>query len=374
MKVVIATFFPERPEAPRGGVEAVSVNLVRALSTFPDLDIHVVTHGSGKGGATRVEWEGATVHRLPTLKGSMLGNAVGAGRHQLSDYLMALGPDLVHAHDTYGLMVQGLPIPRVFTIHGFIYGDTLLSGKKFPRLRSRLWKFYELRSWADQPHIISISPYVRERLGGVATGTIHDIDNPISESFFRIERNERKGVIFSAAVINPRKNTLGLVDSIALLLEEGVDVQLRLAGPEVDPRYADLVRKRIREKDLEGKVHLLGRLDVDRVKEELSVASVFALVSLEENSPMGIEESMAAGVPVVTSNRCGMPYMVRHGVSGFLVDPHRPVEIAGKLRHLLEDDPLRASMGRKSTEIALDRFHPAVVASHTREVYFEAVE
>ena len=82
-------------------------------------------------------------------------------------------------------------MPRVFTIHGFIYGDTLVSNRKFARARSWLWKHYETRAWADQPHIISISPYVRERLAGIATGVIHDIDNPISEPFFAIERREK---------------------------------------------------------------------------------------------------------------------------------------------------------------------------------------
>lgn len=40
MKVVVVSSFPEDPSAPGGGVEAVSVNLVRALAEFDDLDIH----------------------------------------------------------------------------------------------------------------------------------------------------------------------------------------------------------------------------------------------------------------------------------------------------------------------------------------------
>ena len=111
---------------------------------------------------------------------------------------------------------------------------------------------------------------------------------------------------------------------------------------------------------------------MERIREELSQASVFALVSLEENSPMGIEEAMAAGVPVVTSNRCGMPYMVRHGESGFLVDPNDPVDIAYRLESILGDDVLREAMGKRSKTIAEDRFHPRIVARRTREVYLEA--
>ncbi len=373
MKVALVTHFPEDPGAPRGGVEAVSVNLAKALSGFEDLKVHVVTGRPGKSEAAVSEWGKVTIHRVPLGGGSILLNAIGSGRQRISAYLTGLAPDLVHAHDTFGLMVKGLPIPRVFTIHGFIYGDTLVSGQRMPRFRSAIWRLVETSGWAEQPRIISISPYVRERLTGIATGVIHDIDNPISEDFFRIGRNERKGTVFSAAVISPRKNTLGLVEAVGILLKEGVDVELRLAGSVVEPDYGRRIEDRVRELGLERKVLFLGRIGTSQIRKELSESSIFALVSLEENSPMGIEEAMAAGVTVITSNCCGMPYMVRHSDSGFLVNPGDPGEIARRIRQLLEDDELRERFGRKSREIAFDRFHPDVVARRTREVYLEVL-
>lgn len=373
MKVAIVTHFPQDPEAPHGGVEAVCVNLARWLGSFDDLDIHVVTMDRTVE-AVSVSYRGrVAIHRLPGIKGYVLTTAIGKGRQEISRYLIGLAPDIVHAHDTYGLMVKGLPIPRVFTIHGFIYGDTLVSGKKLAWFRSKIWQWLETSGWADQPHIISISPYVRERLTGIATGVIHDIDNPISERFFEISRSERKGVIFSAAVISPRKNTLTLIDAFAKLISEGLDAELRLAGSVVEPRYGRFVEERIRAHRLQDRVLMLDRISTDQIMKELSAASIFALVSLEENSPMGIEEAMAARVPVVASNRCGMPYMVRHGETGFLVDPKDSGDIAWRMKQLLDDDTLRNKMGEKSHLIAQDRFHPKVVAHRTREVYLEAV-
>ena len=87
---------------------------------------------------------------------------------------------------------------------------------------------------------------------------------------------------------------------------------------------------------------------------------------------MGIEEAMAAGVPVVTSNRCGMPYMVRDGESGYLIDPHNPADIADRLHLLLQRPSLRLRMSECSRAIARDRFHPESVARRTREVYLRA--
>jgi glycosyltransferase involved in cell wall biosynthesis len=289
------------------------------------------------------------------------------------DFLKRLQPDVVHAHDTYGLMVKGLALPRVFTIHGFIHEDTRIQGGRLAWLRWRLWRRAELAGWADQPHIISISPYVRERLRGLTGATIHDIDNPVDEEVFGVNHDDGGRVIFSAALLCPRKNTLGLLEAFAKLVAGGVDARLRLAGTASDPEYERQVRDVIRARGLEARVALLGAISRNQVREELSRASVFALVSFEEGAPMGIAEAMAAGVPVVTSNRCGMPYMVRDGESGFLVDPNNPDGITRCLRALLENGPLRKKMGDKGREIALDRFHPDRVARQTREVYLRAV-
>lgn len=373
MKVAVVTSFPADPAAPHGGVEAVSVNLVRALARLSDLEIHVVTVARDGVMTAESHWHGARIHRLPWAGGTVLRNAIGPGRRQLQEHLRRLQPDVIHAHDTYGLMVKGLPLPRVFTIHGFIHADTRVAGARFAWLRSQIWRRIEAAGWADQPHIISISPYVRERLTGIVTGVIHDIDNPIAEECFSIKRDELPGTLFSAGLLCRRKNTLGLLEALRRLVARGIDARLRLAGKASEPDYERRIRAFIRSHQLESRVDLLGSISAERVRAELSRASAFALVSFEEGSPMGIEEAMAAGVPVVTSNRCGMPYLVRDGESGFLVDPHDPDDIAWRLSQLLQDGALRAQMGAKGREIALDRFHPDVVAARTHEVYRRAL-
>ncbi len=349
------------------------MNLVRALARMDDLQVHVVTVDRACRTPNRSEWERAFVHRLPWAGGSVLWNAIGPGRRQIATYVQAMKPDVIHAHDTYGLMVKGLPIPRVFTIHGFIHGDTLVSETRLAWLRSRIWKRVETAGWADQPHIISISPYVRERLNGIARGVIHDIDNPIAEECFQVRRDECRGTIFSAGHLCRRKNTLGLLEAFRRLVTVGMDVRLRLAGNASEREYERRIHEFIRSHKLDNRVDLLGGIPARCVREELAHASVFALVSFEEGSPMGIEEAMAAGLPVVTSNRCGMPYMIRDGETGYLVDPSDPDDIAWRLGQLLQDDGLRARMGEKARQIALDRFHPDVVARRTREVYLRAI-
>ena len=241
------------------------------------------------------------------------------------------------------------------------------------RLRALLWKRVELACWREQPHIVSISPYVRERLRAIARGVIHDIENPIADECFTVRAGLEQPVIFSAASICQRKNTLGLLMAFERLVQKNPAARLRLAGKPTEPAYGQVVEEFIHRKGLLGKVNLLGNIPAAAVRAELAGASAFALVSFEEGAPMGIAEAMAAGVPVLTSNRCGMPYMVRHGESGFLVEPSEPECSANCLQRLFEDAGLRARIGDTARRVALDLFHPARVAVRTFAVYQEAV-
>ena len=372
VKVVLATAFPVDPHTPRGGVEAVSVVLAEALSREHDLEVHVVTADANQSAIDVVTWGQLTIHRLPWTARRMLNGALGRDGRRVREYVSALGADVVHAHDTYGVMLRSLQTPRVLTIHGFIHEDTRVSGERWARLRGRIWRQIETATWSAFPHIISISPYVRERLRGIAAGVIHDIENPIGEDFFNVVRADTGRDIVCTATVSQRKNTLGLVDAFARLRARGVPATLTLAGAPVG-EYADRVRHRIAHLELQGAVEILPSVPVADVRRLLGRASAMALVSLEENAPLSIEEAMAVGVPVVTSNRCGMPYLVAEGDTGYLVDPADSDEIADRLAALLGDDALRLRMGARSRDIARARFHPAAVARRTRQVYARAV-
>src|SRR5436190_10615275 len=112
MRIAIVTAFPRDPAQPHGGVEAVSVNLVRAMAARGDCEVDVVTVDTNGVAPETTTWNGAQIHRLPRSGGQLLTYAVGKGRRQVSEYVANLKPEVVHAHDTYGLMVKGLDLPR----------------------------------------------------------------------------------------------------------------------------------------------------------------------------------------------------------------------------------------------------------------------
>src|SRR5438128_2415707 len=73
-----------------------------------------------------------------------------------------------------------------------------------------------------------------------------------------------------------------------------------------------------------------------------SRASVFAFPSLDEGFGMPVLEAMAAGIPVITSNRSALPEVA--GEAALLVDPERMDAIEEALGRLTRNEDLRAQL------------------------------
>ena len=370
MKVAAFSRYPTDSCRPKGGVESVTVVLVKALAQLDDLDVHIITLERDRN-AVAVEQDGdVTVHRLPGSRWpQMLDILMGPGRKRLIRYVMDLKPDVLHTHETYGLALGGFPIPHVFTVHGFDHANLVADSARFANIRSRLWRRVERRGLSRQKDIISISPYVRQMIEPLTEARIHEIDNPVDGRFFNIVPCPEPGRVLCVGWLNERKNTLGAIEAFARVVRKGTDGTLVIAGQAQEAAYFEKVKACIGQNGLSDKVELLGHIDHGQLDKELARASVFLLPSRQENSPMAIAEAMAAGVPVIAANRCGMPYMIDEGRTGYLVDPESTEQIAERLTQLFSDPERCRQMGQAGREVAKKRFHPHAVALKTREVY-----
>lgn len=371
MRLVLISRYPRSFDRPRGGVESVTVILARALARIKDLDVHLVTLEKNLP-AELIENDGqVTIHRLPRSScPEIIDIHIGPGRKRLLAKIKELSPDIVHSHETFGLTLGNLAIPHVFTVHGFDHANIPAEGRPFATVRSFLWKHVEHYGLAKHKTIISISPYVRNMIEPYAPhANIYDIDNPVDDSYFSIERKEDNGRVLILGWINERKNTLGAVKALAYACKCGADGMLAVAGEAKLESYRQLVMDEIKKNNLSAKVTFLGHINRNQLKEELARTSVLLLPSLQENAPMAISEAMAAGIPVIASNRCGMPFMVAHGKSGYLIDPSDTAQIGERLKELLQSKEQRQNMGTEGRRIARSRFHPDVVAQKTYAVY-----
>ncbi len=84
-----------------------------------------------------------------------------------------------------------------------------------------------------------------------------------------------------------------------------------------------------------------------------------------------LQESMACGTPVICSDVGGMPEVVEHGISGFVVPPSDPTALRERIAELLASPPLRDAMGHRARERALERFAWPVIAKRVVSAYRE---
>ncbi|HET7695330.1 MAG TPA: glycosyltransferase family 4 protein [Vicinamibacterales bacterium] len=370
IRVAICSRFPEQPGRPRGGVESATVGLVSGLAARGDVDVHVVTLERGVERPRVSVHDGVTVHRLPRSTWPMLADVfVGPGRRAIDSYIRALHPDVVHFQETYGFGARGYTVPVVFTVHGFDSLNLRTERRRAWRLRAPLWRLAEQAGIGPHRHLVSIAPYVTRMLRRVSRAEIAEIPNAISSEFFTVARREVAGRVLFAGWLNPRKNLLAALEAVRLLTRAGQPIELHAAGAASDPAYAARIDEYIRTHQLAPHVRLLGSVPREGIREELSRACALVLPSLQENAPMVIAEALAAGVPVVATDACGIPDMVEEGRTGFLIDPAQPEMIADRLGRLLRDASLRSAMSAAARRSARERWHADAVAAATVALY-----
>jgi rhamnosyl/mannosyltransferase len=108
----------------------------------------------------------------------------------------------------------------------------------------------------------------------------------------------------------------------------------------------------------------------------LHACDVFALPSIDRSEAFGISqlEAMACGKPVVASDLpTGIRFVNQDGGTGMLVPPGDPDALAGALNQLLEDDALRAGLGKAARLRVEQEFTAERMIARTLTVYDEAI-
>jgi glycosyltransferase involved in cell wall biosynthesis len=176
-----------------------------------------------------------------------------------------------------------------------------------------------------------------------APGLIWYVPNGVEKRFFLPrEFPERIGcqLLFVGTWLD-RKGVYYLAEAFSSVAEKIPDVRLTVAGcsaseEEVKSAFAPRVRAQITvlpfvtRRDIPG---VYGRHDV------------FVFPSLVEGMPLTLLEAMATGMPVLTTNTCGMADVVEDEVNGLLVAPANAEELARGIERLCQLTGLRKRLG-----------------------------
>lgn len=168
-----------------------------------------------------------------------------------------------------------------------------------------------------------------------------------------------------------KKNIAFLLDALAEYRRRaptGAAWSLVIAGD--GPLRAGL-EEQARNLGIADAVHFAGFAQYDALPTYYGLASAFVLPSTTEQWGLVVNEAMAAGLPVLVSERCGCSAdLVVDGGNGFTFDPTDRSTLVQRLYDIAHKEDL-STMGQRSTEIvagfAPDRFgtglRAAVVAA-----------
>jgi alpha-maltose-1-phosphate synthase len=276
------------------------------------------------------------------------------------------GADLVHVHHMRStpsrlaaLTARARRQRLVVTDHGLQGGDW---GGLLPRLFDRF---------------LCVSAYSARQLR-VPTGRERLIYGGADPQRYRPDPAvSRHGVLFVGR-LTPHKGVDRLIEALP------ADAELRLAGsaghdpnpPERD--YPQLLTRLAANRQVE----FLGPVADAELPALYRSAAVLALPSVErtcygraiavsELLGLVLLEAMASGTPVVGSSLGGLPEVIQHGVTGFLVEPGNVAELRERLAELLGDPALAARLGRNAREAVLERFSWQACAQRCLDAYSE---
>lgn len=383
----------EYPPDVYGGAGVHAAELVRALRAREGIEVQVRCFG-----ARRDEPDTTAYAPLPDLADANAAlQTLGVDLPMAQD---CAGSDVVHSHTWYANLAGHLAsllhgVPHVVTAHSL---EPLRPWKA-----EQLGGGYAVSSWAERTAYESAAAVVAVSHGmradvlrsypDVDPDRVHVIHNGIdTQAWARRERPDAvralgvdpdaPSVVFVGRITRQKGLPYFLRAAAAL----PPDVQLVLCAgapdtPEIMREVESLVGRLRHER--QGVVWIDRMLPRDDVVALLSAGTAFACPSVYE--PLGIVnlEAMACELPVVGTATGGIPEVVVHGETGYLVpieqsddgtgrplDPDRFVRdlSAALVRAVTDPDEARA-MGLAGRRRAVEEFGWAAIAERTAELY-----
>lgn len=175
-------------------------------------------------------------------------------------------------------------------------------------------------------------------------------------------------VILSVGRLVSSKNHNHCIEAMKILKDRGIEAKLKIGGEGVERKNLEALIKKLGVGD---RVEMLGGLSEERYLAEMNGADVFILASHGE--PMGVVymEAQAMQVPAIGCNALGARELIIDGVTGLLVPPNSPPDVAEAMIKLIQEPELRRRMGKAGRQHALANFDSRIWAARLYQHLFK---
>ena len=170
---------------------------------------------------------------------------------------------------------------------------------------------------------------------------------------------DRSARLLSIAALRPYKGVTYLIEAVRRMREQGMDVECDVIG---DGYLRPRLQQEIEDAGLLDHFRLLGTKTQEEVAEAYAACDVFVLPSVVaddgqmEGIPVVLMESLAAGVPTISTRISGIPELVIDGETGFVVEPAQPDALVDAVRRVLDDYASATALARNGSRLVESEF------------------
>ena len=244
-------------------------------------------------------------------------------------------PDMIHVHilTRLGIIawIQKLlhKTPYIITEHWSRY----LPGNDFGGFLRKMFTKIVVRN-AKTVTTVTENLAIAMKNHGLKNDNYVVLPNVVNLDMFHISErgNNPCKIIHISCFEDKSKNISGLLESLKMIEEKGIDFQCTLIGEGMD---LELMKEKAQNLQLINKVSFTGLMEGQKLADELSSGDFLVLSSNYENMPVVILEALASGLPVVSTNVGGIKEMIDES-KGILVEPRNKEALAEAMIKMIE--------------------------------------
>ncbi len=172
---------------------------------------------------------------------------------------------------------------------------------------------------------------------------VHVIENPIDLSAYTFHHKEtvRARIVWMRAfteIYNPEM----AIRVAKRLSEKFGDFQMVMAGK--DGPLTSVIKDMAKENGLTDKIIFPGYIDMQEKKAFANDYDIYICTNRIDNAPVSLIEFMSFGLPIVSVNIGGIPYLIKDGQNGLLVNPDDDKAMFEKICLLIDNQSLANSI------------------------------
>lgn len=157
--------------------------------------------------------------------------------------------------------------------------------------------------------------------------------------------------ILHLGTLSHLKGTLVLLEAIPLIIRRRRDVEFVFAGPWSHTEDKEWAETYIAQHDIAEHIRFSGQVDGDEKRSLFDSADLFAFPGVQqEGQPLVVLEAMAAGLPVIFTNRGCLRDTVIDGITGLEVSINDPCHLADRILWLLDHPHEMKAMGNRARQ------------------------